>query len=415
MSAPGKKQHTLFSRRFRIACVGLGFLFICSCDKEKIENIKELATPLKSSVSVNADVFGFMPDGSEVVRYTLKTPSKLSVSILSYGGIIQSINMPDTKGNSTDIVWGFDDLADYIADQRYFGPLIGRYANRIEFGKYTHNNASIQLEANRKGHHLHGGTHGFHKALWNAESFHTAHSAGVTLHHFSPHGDNGYPGNMNVSARYELNDANELTLTFTAKVDKDSPVSLTNHSYFNLAGVGSVLQHTIQIHADHYTPVDDTTIPTGESQPVENTPFDFRQAKTIAPSINDQNQQLEFAKGYDHNWVIKSQQNDKILPMATLKDPASGRQLAILSDAPGLQFYSGNYLNAEIKGKKGKTYDYRTAVVLEPQQFPNAPNEPGFPNPIIEGGKTYQHTIIYRFTNSQQPITQAASEKQKEN
>ncbi|VUD68782.1 Aldose 1-epimerase [Thalassocella blandensis] len=374
-------------------------LLLNACEKQSLETLKDIATPPSSTVSVSADTFGFMPDGSEVIRYTLTTPDKLSIKLLAYGGIIQSIQMPDKNGALADVVLGFDTLADYLADQRYFGPLIGRYANRIEFGQYTFNGQKIQLDPNRKGHHLHGGSHGFHKVLWESESYQHEHAAGVKLILFSPDGDNGYPGNMEVTVNYELNDQNELRLTFEANTDKATPVSMTNHSYFNLAGQGTVLKHKIQIHAQHFTPVDSTLIPTGEIQSVENTSMDLRQPTVIEVGLSRKGDQMTFGQGFDHNWVIKQEQSAKILPMVTLTDPASGRKMEILSNAPGLQFYSGNFLNDDIVGKNKMVYRHRTGLVLEPQQFPNAPNETAFPSPIIAAADKYQHTIIYRFSN----------------
>lgn len=349
------------------------------------------------SLTVEQKDFGVTPDGKSVVQYTLRNAKGMEVQIINYGGIIKSIKVPDSKGAVSDVVLGYDNLQGYIADNNYFGALIGRYGNRIAKGKFSLNGADYTLETNNGVNHLHGGIKGFNKQVWQAESFNDGDDVGVKLTLQSPDGAGGYPGNLSTTAVYTLDNNNQLSLKFSAKTDKATPVNLTNHSYFNLAGKGTITDHELMIDADAYTPVDETLIPTGEIAPVSNTPFDFTQSKKIGRDINTVNQQLNFGKGFDHNFVLNHYQSGEMRVIATLSEPQSGRVMDVLSDQPGVQFYSGNFLDGTTKGKNGVMYPHRGALCLEPQHFPDSPNQPSFPSTILQPGKVYSSQIAYRF------------------
>jgi aldose 1-epimerase len=341
-------------------------------------------------------------DGQPVNIYTLRNAKGAEARIINYGGIVVSLKVPDKSGNLGDVVLGYDNLADYTKTPPppYFGALIGRYGNRIAKAKFSLDGATYSLPANDGANSLHGGTKGFDKRVWHAEGFDSPMGPQLILTYLSKDGEEGYPGNLKVKAVYTLTDANELRVDFTATTDKDTVVNLTHHSYFNLAGKGDILGHEVQINADRFTPVDSTLIPTGELKPVQGTPFDFRTPTAIGARIGQEDEQLKFGKGYDHNWVINvppGQVPGLPILQARVYEPTSGRVMEVWSDQPGLQFYSGNFLDGTLKGKGGWVYQHRAAFCMEPQHYPDSPNHPSFPTTELKPGQTYKCTIIYRF------------------
>ena len=322
--------------------------------------------------SITSKPFGTTTGGQKVVQYTLTNEKGASVAIINYGGIVTSLKVPDRNGKFADVVLGFKTLADYEKKSPYFGCLVGRYGNRIANGEFTLDGTTYHLARNNNGQSLHGGLKGFDKVVWNATPLVTKRGPFLKLTYSSNDGEEGYPGKLTVTATYTLTNRNELKLVFRAKTDKATIVNLTHHSYFNLAGQGNgdILDHVVTIHANKYTPVDPVLIPTGKLAPVKGTPFDFRKPTPIGARINDENAQLKNGKGYDHNWVA-----DK-LPghlgmIAKVEEPKSGRVMEVISTEPGVQFYSGNFLDGTIIGKGSKVYHFRNAFCFEPQHFPD--------------------------------------------
>jgi len=345
---------------------------------------------------VSETYWGQLKDGSAVTMVTLANSNGIEVDIISYGGIITRLLAPDSKGNLENIVLSLDSLEAYVTSSPFFGALIGRYGNRIANGQFKLNNTQYQLSVNDGKNHLHGGAQGFDKKNWSQAPFVTATTAGVTMALTSEDGDQGYPGTLNTSVVYELNNDNVLSIKFSANSDKTTFVNLTAHSYFNLAGSGSILDHTLMIPAKFITPVGDGLIPTGEFEKVAGTPFDFRKAKPIGQDIEKENQQLALGPGYDHNWVLKKKADGKMELAARLAELKSGRILEVWSPEPGVQFYSGNFLDGTLTGN-GVTHGYRSGLCLEPQHFPDSPNHPNFPSTVLQAGDTYSTEIQYRF------------------
>jgi len=340
--------------------------------------------------------YGTLEDGSPVTLVTLTNSNGVEVDVISYGGIITRLVVPDAAGKPGDIVLGLDSLEDYVTSSPYFGAIIGRYGNRIANGRFELDGTEYQLDINDGENHLHGGSVGFDKRNWDMEPFETETSAGVTLTLVSADGDQGYPGTLNVSVTYELTADNSLELRFSATTDQATVVNLTHHSYFNLAGGGDILGQELMIPAEYFTPVREGLIPTGEVSSVAGTPLDFRTAKGIGRDINTDDEQLELGLGYDHNWVLKDSADDELILSARLTDPATGRVLEVWSVEPGVQFYSGNFLDGTLQGK-GRVYEYRSGLCLEPQHFPDSPNQPDFPSTTLRPGDTYETRIVYRF------------------
>jgi aldose 1-epimerase len=341
--------------------------------------------------------FGTAPDGTPVDIYTLRNRQGAEARICTYGGIVVSLQVPDRKGQMGDVVLGYDTLAEYIKENPYFGSLIGRYGNRIAKGRFTLDGREYTLAVNNPPNHLHGGLKGFDKVVWAARAFEGEQGPVLELTYFSPDGEEGYPGNLNVKAVYTWRDDNTLRLDYTATTDAATVINLTQHSYFNLAGGGEVLGHEVMINANRFTPVDETLIPTGELRPVDGTPFDFRQSTAIGARIQRADQQLKYGNGYDHNWVINNPTGQLEL-QARVYEPTSGRVLEVLSTEPGLQFYSGNFLDGKLTGKGGKKYEFRHGFCMEPQHFPDSPNQREFPSVVLRPGQTYRNTILYRFS-----------------
>jgi aldose 1-epimerase len=347
--------------------------------------------------SVNRFPFGEV-EGKPVELYVLRNGAGLEARITNYGGIVTKLMVPDRHGNLQDVVLGYDNLAGYLEEPSYFGALIGRCGNRIARGRFTLGGKSYQLATNDGPHSLHGGAKGFDKVVWSvAHAAATPQGPQLTLTYLSPDGEEGYPGNCSVKAVYTLTEDNALRLVYTATTDKPTPVNLTQHSYFNLRGTGDILTHEVTIEADRFTPIDESLIPTGELRDVTGTPFDFRKSKTIGACIEQHDEQLKFGRGYDHNWVIRSTPGE-IHTMACVYEPETGRVMEVLSTEPGLQFYSGNFLDGKIVGKEGRVYRFRTGFCMEPQHFPDSPNKPQFPSVVLQPGATYENTIIYRFS-----------------
>ena len=326
--------------------------------------------------------------------YTLTNGHGLEARIMTYGGTVVSLKTPDKDGKMGDIVLGFDSLAGYLGDEPFFGALIGRYGNRIGHAQFKLNGVTYNLEKNDGDNSLHGGFRGFDKRVWAAKQ--TA-DGGLELTYVSKDGEGGYPGTLTAVAVYHLTDANELRIDYTATTDKDTVVNLTNHSYFNLNGEGNgdILGHTMMINADRFTPVDAGLIPTGELRPVKGTPFDFTTATAIGARIEQNDEQLKLGKGYDHNWVLNGR---GLRVAARVEGPLSGRVMEVLTDQPGVQFYTGNFLDGSIKGKGGKVYGRRFGFCLETQHFPDSPNKPAFPSTELKPGQKLQSTTIFRFT-----------------
>jgi aldose 1-epimerase len=346
---------------------------------------------------ISMQPFGHTKNGTPVELYTLRNTNGAEARISTYGGLVISLKVPDRNGHFGDVVLGYDNLASYIKDSPYFGAMIGRYGNRIAKGKFTLDGKQYTLAINNGPNALHGGLKGFDKVVWEPSILARPDGPAIQLRYTSKDGEEGYPGNLSVTAVYTLTEDNALKLEYTATTDEDTVVNLTQHSYFNLAGKGDILNHQVMIPADKFTPVDSTLIPTGELRPVAGTPFDFRKPTAIGARINQDNEQLKFGGGYDHNWVINKEMG-QLTVMARVYEPATGRVLEVLSTEPGLQFYTGNFLDGKITGKGGWVYQFRNGFCMEPQHYPDSPNQPNFPSVVLKPGQVYKNTIIYRFS-----------------
>ena len=340
--------------------------------------------------------YGAMPDGAQIDILTLRNASGMEVRAITYGGIITSLKVPDRNGQTADIALGFDSLAGFLTPHPFFGAIIGRYGNRIGAATFTLDGATYTLAKNNGPNNLHGGDKGFDKQVWNAQA--VAGRNAIEFTRTSVNGEEGFPGNLAVRVTYELTDKNELVVDYFATTDKATPVNLTQHTYFNLAGEGSgdILGHQLTINADRYTPVNDTLIPTGELAPVQGTPFDFRQPTAIGARINDANPQLKNGQGYDHNWVL-NRSGDGLQLAARVVEPTSGRTMEVTTTEPGLQFYAGNFLDGTIKGKSGHVYGKRSGFCLETQHYPDSPNKPEFPSTILRPGQEYRSKTVFTF------------------
>ena len=351
-----------------------------------------------STAKVSQQPFGKAPDGQSVELYTLRNAQGAEATITTYGGIVTSLKVPDKTGAFGDVVLGYDNLDGYLTNSPFFGCLVGRYGNRIAKGRFTLDGTTYTLATNNPPNSLHGGPQGFDKRVWKVVKADVGpHGPRLELSYLSKDGEEGFPGNLAVTATYTLTDDNALRLDFTATTDKDTVCNLTHHSYFNLAGKGDILGNIVTINADRFTPVDGTLIPTGELKPVEGTPFDFRKPTAVGARINNDDDQLKFAGGYDHNWVLNK--SDKELSLAArVFEPGTGRVMEVWSTGPGVQFYTGNFLDGSITGKGGQVYQRRAAVCFEPQHYPDSPNHPQFPTTELKPGQLYKNTIIYKFS-----------------
>ena len=352
----------------------------------------------QGKANIKKESFGKTKEGQEVTLYTLTNSNGIESKITDYGGIVVSLKVPDRSGKMDDVVLGFDNLDGYLKGHPFFGALVGRYGNRIGKGRFTLNGVEYKLATNNGENHLHGGIKGFDKAVWKAKELKTNSGVGLELTYLSKDGEEGYPGNLSVRVVYTLTDKNELKIDYFATTDKDTVVNLTNHSYFNLAGQGNgdILKHEVTINADNFTPVDSTLIPTGELRRVKNTPFDFTTSTAIGKRVEQDDEQLKFGGGYDHNFVVNGKPG--VLRQAVkVAEPSSGRVMEVLTTEPGVQFYIGNFLDGSLTGKNGKVYQRRYGFCFETQHFPDSPNKPKFPSTVLKKGETYRTTTIYRF------------------
>ena len=345
--------------------------------------------------------FGELPGGAVVDLFTLKRPNGFEVRVISFGGAVTSLLTPDRRGRFADIVLGCDTLAEYLGQPAYFGAIVGRYANRIADGCFAMNGREFRLATNANGQHLHGGIKGFDKVVWDAEPFEDAARSGLKLSRTSPDGEEGYPGTVSLEVTYLLEDDLRLSVEYRATTDAPTPLTLSQHSYFNLAGhdQGLVLDHQLRLHADRYTPVNEHLIPTGQMAPVTHTPFDFREPATIGARIDEGHEQLRLAGGYDHNFVLNrdGSPEDALLPAADLFEPRSGRTLGVFTTEPGVQFYTGNFLDGTVRGKGGYYYVRRSGLCLETQHFPDSPNRPAFPPAILGPDRPYHSRTVFQF------------------
>jgi len=353
----------------------------------------------KAGIMIEKTIFGMLPDGREVFQYTLKNAAGVEVRIINYGAIVTSIKVPDRDGRLADIVLGYDSLAGYLGDNAYLGAIVGRYGNRIDQGKFKIDGQEYQVTVNDGENHLHGGKIGFNKVLWDAKVESSTPDPALALTYVSLDGEEGYPGTVTLTVTYTLTNENELRIDYKGTTDKPTILNPTHHSYFNLTGdpTETILNHELTIDADKITPVDAGLIPTGELADVADTPFDFREPQKIGLRINEQNEQLQFGQGYDHNWVLNNYDRT-VHKVVELYEPLSGRLMAVFTDQPGMQFYSGNFLNGTIRGKNGALYQHRTGLCLEAQCFPDSPNKPNFPSVILRPGQIYHQRTIYKFS-----------------
>jgi aldose 1-epimerase len=353
----------------------------------------------KGTSKVEKKAYGKMPDGAPIDIYTLTNAKGMQAGIITYGGAVASLTAPDRAGKYADVVLGLDTLEGWMKQTAYLGALIGRYGNRIGHGKFTLGGKTYTLPKNDADNTLHGGPAGFDKRVWTAAETKSADGPALELTYTSKDGEAGFPGNLTAKVVYTLADNNELRIDYTATTDKETVVNLTNHSYFNLAGPGEgdILQHQVTIFADRFTPVDSGLIPTGELRPVKDTPFDFTKSTAIGARIEQNDEQLQFGKGYDHNWVL-NQGGGALAKAAEVYEPGSGRVLEVWTTEPAMQFYTGNFLDGSIHGKGGKIYPRRGAFCMETQHYPDSPNHPAFPSTTLEPGATYHTTTVYRFS-----------------
>jgi aldose 1-epimerase len=341
--------------------------------------------------------FGMTANGEPVELYTLTNVNGLEARIMTYGGTVVSLKTRDRNGNLGDIVLGYETLEGYLKNSPYFGSIIGRYGNRIGKGSFSLNRKQYALPKNNGLNTLHGGIKGFDKVVWNAKEVTLQDGVGLSLTYLSKDGEEGFPGNLSVTVVYTLTNRNELKIDYSATTDKTTVVNLTHHSYFNLAGQGDILNHELMINARRFTPVDSGLIPTGELRRVSGTPMDFTESKVIGARIDQKDEQLTQGKGYDHNWVLNT--NTGVLALAArVYEPSSGRVMEVLTTEPGIQFYSGNFLDGSITGKHGQVYKQRYGFCLETQHFPDSPNKPAFPSTVLKPGQRYKTTTIYRFS-----------------
>lgn len=377
-------------RRIPFLLTALVGLAIFSCSKTKNEE--------KMISTISKEAFGQLPDGQQADLYTLTNANGMTVNITNYGGIITKLTAPDKNGQWADVVLGFDSLAPYLSGHPFFGALVGRYGNRIAKGKFKLNGQEYSLAINNGPNALHGGTKGFDKVIWKATEIKQDSVVGLQLEYTSKDMEEGYPGNLTVKVVYTLDNENALTIDYTASTDKPTVLNLTNHSYFNLTGLKrDILDHEVTIASDSIVPVDTTLIPTGKLRAVEGTPFDFRKATKVGAGIDKvEDEQIKAGGGYDHCWVLK-RSGDGLEKFATVKDPESGRVMEVFTTEPGVQFYTGNFLDGKLTGK-GATYSKRFGLCLETEHYPDSPNQPQFPTTTLNPGETYKTTTKYKFS-----------------
>lgn len=354
------------------------------------------------SGSIMKSSFGKTREGQQVDLYVLTNKNGVEVAITNYGGAVVSLKVPDRHGTLEDIVLGYDSVDGYVSDKSYFGAIVGRYANRIAHAQFSLDGTTYPLAKNNGENSLHGGIKGFNKAVWAAKEVPSKDGQSLELTYLSKDGEEGFPGKLQVRVVYTLTDANELKIEYSATADKKTVVNLTNHAYFNLLGVGlgsgDIIGHVLMIEADKFTPVDSGLIPTGELRDVMGTPFDFRNSTAIGARIDSNDEQIKLGGGYDHNFVLRRKMGDPISLAARVVERASGRILEVWTTEPGVQFYTGNFLDGSARGKGGVAYAKRVAFCLETQHFPDSPNQPKFPSVVLNLGERYQSTTIYKFS-----------------
>ena len=345
--------------------------------------------------NVSSETFGQTEDGRPVELFSLKNSNQVEIQVTNYGGIVTSLCVPDREGKMGDVVLGFENLSGYLKDSPYFGCIVGRYGNRLAGGRFTLDGIEYRLATNDGENHLHGGIHGFDKKVWNTETT----QGGVRLSYLSQDGEEGYPGNLQVSVDYSLSDQNELKIEYFAETDRATYLNLTNHSYFNLAGAGSgpILDHKLKLNADRFTPIGDGLIPTGELRDVAGTPLDFRDFHVIGERIGLNDPQLVYGLGYDLNWILNDW-DGSLQAAAIVYEPESGRLMEVDTTEPGVQFYTGNFLDGSHVGKGGKVYQYRSGLCLETQHFPNSPNQSDFPSTVLKPGESFESMTVFRFS-----------------
>jgi aldose 1-epimerase len=354
--------------------------------------------PGATKSQIHKQPFGKIADQSAIDLFTLTNAQGMEARIMTYGGTVVSLKVPDRAGKMGDVVLGHDTLEGYLKNNPYLGSIIGRYGNRIAKGRFSLGGHAYTLAKNDGGeNHLHGGIRGFDKVVWKAKEIRNKDGVGLALTYLSKDGEEGYPGNLAVTVVYTLTNQNELKIEYSATTDKETVVNLTNHSYFNLAGSGSILNHEVMINADRFNPVDKGLIPTGELRSVKGTPMDFTTPTAIGARINQQDEQLVLGKGYDHNWVL-NRTGDALELAVRVVEPSSGRVMEVHTTEPGVQFYTGNFLDGSIKGKGGHAYEQRSAFCLETQHFPNSPNQPKFPSTVLKPGQKYTSATAYKFS-----------------
>lgn len=376
-----------------LSLLALMGLTACQGTKADLPDAAEIGEPGQGekAMDIQKQPFGRTPDGTAIEIYTLTNDKGLKARLMTYGATLVSLEVPDRAGKPGDIVLGYDALDGYITNSPYFGSIVGRYGNRIAKGRFSLDGVSYKLAANNGENHLHGGIKGFDKVVWTAEPAREESAVSVKFSYLSKDGEEGYPGNLAVTVVYSLTNDNELKISYEATTDKATPVNPTHHSYFNLAGKGDILGHELMISADAYTPVDAGLIPTGEVRPVKDSPFDFTTPHTIGERI------VQVEGGYDHNFVLRSG-NGKLNLAARVVEPKSGRVMEISTTEPGLQFYSGNFLDGTITGKSGVVYSKHQGFCLETQHFPDSPNKPNFPSTILRPGAFIKSLTIHRFS-----------------
>ncbi|NIK91441.1 galactose mutarotase [Mangrovimonas sp. CR14] len=381
-----------------IHCILVALIFITvGCKDNKTEQKTENEMEVENKSTITKTTFGQMPDSTTVDQYTLKNSNGVEMNVITYGGRITSFKFPNKQGAFENVILGFDNLEDYLGDNPFFGALIGRYGNRIANAKFTLDGSEYTLATNDGPNSLHGGVNGFDRVVWNAEPIEGGDAAVLKLTYTSKDGEEGFPGTLEVTVVYTLTNDDALEVSYEATTDKTTVVNLTQHSYFNLSGDFSktILDHEVVLNSDAYLPVDATLIPTGEIRKVEGTPFDFRQSKVIGKEINAENEQLNLGKGYDHCWVLNG---EGMRLVASAYEANSGRFMEVYTDEPGIQFYTGNFLDGTLPMPNGGTYGHRTGFCLETQHYPDSPNQSEFPTTVLKPGETYQSKTTFKFS-----------------
>jgi aldose 1-epimerase len=379
--------------------IAAGLLMLAGCAPKETSGLRSRYGKGEYAMRIDQEAFGQTAEGQEATLFTLVNANGVRAGITNYGGIVTRLYVPDRDGKLGDVVLGYDNLGDYIKETPYFGCIVGRYGNRIAKGKFTLDGKEYTLATNNDANHLHGGLKGFDKVVWDCEPVERDDAVGLKLAYTSADGEEGYPGNLKCRVTYLLTNDDELRIEYEATTDKATVVNLTHHGYWNLTGARrDILGHELMLDADRFTPVDEGLIPTGELRPVAGTPLDFATPVAIGARINADNEQIRFGGGYDHNFVLNAPAGDGPDLAARVTEPTTGRVMEVLTTEPGIQFYSGNFLDGTLTGKYGVVYKHRWGFCLETQHFPDSPNQPEFPSTVLRPGEKYETTTVYRFT-----------------